>query len=290
MTSVSHEEVRKLLDRLVAAQSLSNDEAEVIGDDVLEAARNLPRDGIVPIIDKAVGRSKRRRNMSIYLLGQLTDVPEAVARIGQMLDDPDSEVRSWAIQSVGMAALAEHAEALNRIMREDPDEYVRCDAVHAAAGMKHPVNLPTLLSLADRKQGPAIGPAVLWALTHYAQPDCRPYLAAVFKRRGGDAGDRVVAAWGLAKLGDAKAHEYLEAMLDDPDSEAGIWAKLKHKFVGEPLVAFAPGQSMRAAQALCDINGWPFEWGEEVFSEDTESPRDYYYRMKAANGPAGTCP
>ncbi len=36
-------------------------------------------------------------------------------------------------------------------------------------------------------------------------------------------------------------------MLDDPEVEP-------------PPTSFDPGESLRAAQALCDIRGWPFRW------------------------------
>jgi hypothetical protein len=55
-----------------------------------------------------------------------------------------------------------------------------------------------------------------------------------------------VAAWGLGKLGDRNAYEYLTEMLDDPQ------VKTEN--------TFEPGESIRAAQAIADINGWDFEW------------------------------
>ena len=56
----------------------------------------------------------------------------------------------------------------------------------------------------------------------------------------------MIAAWGLGKLGDDAAIRYLAEMLDDPD-------------VRTPTL-FLPGESFRAAQALCDIHGLPFRW------------------------------
>jgi hypothetical protein len=57
---------------------------------------------------------------------------------------------------------------------------------------------------------------------------------------------RVFAAWGLGKLGDEQAVHYLADMLDDPE----VRTPTSHD----------PGESLRAAQALCDVCGWPFEW------------------------------
>jgi len=65
------------------------------------------------------------------------------------------------------------------------------------------------------------------------------------------------------RTGDEKAYAYLLKMLDDKDQEAGRWARFKHKVLGVPLVAFSPGQSFRAARAICDLHQWPFEWSAE---------------------------
>jgi hypothetical protein len=60
---------------------------------------------------------------------------------------------------------------------------------------------------------------------------------------------RIHAAWGLGKLGDEEAIRYLADMLDDPEVETPT--------------SYDPGQSLRAAQALCDLRGWPFRWGRD---------------------------
>lgn len=59
---------------------------------------------------------------------------------------------------------------------------------------------------------------------------------------------RTFALWGSAALGDEDAIRALVALLDDPDRSTPT--------------SYTPGQSVRAAQALCDVFGWPFEWGD----------------------------
>ena len=82
--------IRALLDRLVACRQLSNDdEQEVVGDEVMAEARILPREGILEALDKAIGSSKQRRREAVFILSELTDIPEVVERIGQWLRDPD---------------------------------------------------------------------------------------------------------------------------------------------------------------------------------------------------------
>jgi HEAT repeat protein len=99
---------------------------------------------------------------------------------------------------------------------------------------------------------------VLWTLKEYATEECRPLLQAAFAQPTSDEvgkvradwgktkEDRVIAAWGLGKMGDKAAISFLVQMLDDPD--------VRHSH------GFSPGVSLRAAQALSDIFGWDFVW------------------------------
>jgi len=86
----------------------------------------------------------------------------------------------------------------------------------------------------------------------YATEDCWPYLNEWFQTDESKS-TRVVAAWGLGKLGDEKAIAYLIHMLDDPDRRGPTFSE--------------PGQSLRAAQALCDIYEWPFEWNKSYVAK-----------------------
>ncbi len=102
MTTTSKElttRIRRLLDRLVQSRRLDNDGQEVIGDEVAAEARELPRDGILDALDKAIGRNKRRREEAVYLLSEGTDAPAVVDRIGEWINDPDPQWRNWLIQT-----------------------------------------------------------------------------------------------------------------------------------------------------------------------------------------------
>lgn len=59
--------------------------------------------------------------------------------------------------------------------------------------------------------------------------------------------------WGLAKLGDRDAYRYLVEMFWDPDIETAT--------------RYRAGESFRAAQAICDLKAWPFEWNREAVGE-----------------------
>ena len=78
------ERIRTLLERLVQSRRLSNDDREVIGDEIVAEARELPREFILDALDKAIGRNKRRREEAVYLLSEWTDVPAVVDRGGSV--------------------------------------------------------------------------------------------------------------------------------------------------------------------------------------------------------------
>lgn len=238
-------QIRGLLDRLAASRRLDNDEQEVIGDEVAAAARVLPREGVLDALDKAIGSSKKRRQEAVYIVSELTDVPEVVGRIKEWLKDPDPQWRSWLIQTIELKRLRQFSSLLNDVIEHDPDPFSRDLAIHAAGTLKGQENLPVLLRLAEQNDQGMIG-SLPWALKDYATDECRRYLQRWFEDDTQDKETRVISAWGMGKLGDKKAIEYLIQMLDDPDRRGPTF--------------FEPGESLRAAQALCDIHNWPFEW------------------------------
>jgi HEAT repeat protein len=224
---------------------LDNDDQEAIHDEVAAQARVLPREGVLEALDKAIGSSRQRRQEAVYVLYELSDVAEAVKRVGEWLKDPDEKVRSWLIQTVEHRRLKQFAPLLNDIIERDSDTGCRTLAIHAAGTLKQHVNLPVLLRLADQNDTTLIG-SLAWALKDYATEDCRLHLQRWFQDAIRPEPTRVISAWGMGKLGDEKAIRYLSQMLEDPDHRGPTF--------------FKPGQSIRAAQALCDIYGWPFEW------------------------------
>jgi hypothetical protein len=118
-----------------------------------------------------------------------------------------------------------------------------------------PVNLPSLLKYADRfSRG---GWQIAAALKSFASPEVAPYLRRWFASTTLDNETgifaktthnelRVFAAWGLVKQDDLKALKFLIKMLDDPHRDGPNFSD--------------PGCGLRAAQALCDLYDWPFEW------------------------------
>jgi HEAT repeat protein len=211
-------------------------------------AQRLRRDGWLAALDRAVGRSVGRRRAAAELLADLADLPEVAARFEGWLRDPDLAWRAEVIELVGERKLDRFAHLLNDALDGNADDHCRAYAITAAEELRAEVNLPALLRLADKPAAAPLFRRVLPALTAYTDPRCRPVLERFF-RPGRPKEVRIFAAWGLGKLGDEEAIRYLAEMLDDPP-------------VQKPG-CYDPGESLRAAQALCDIHGWPFDWSSE---------------------------
>jgi HEAT repeat protein len=212
-------------------------------------ARRLRRGGWLAALDGAVGRSVRRKRAAAELLTELADLPEVADRFAAWLNDADAAWRAEVIAHVGRRGLARFAHLLTDALDANADGLCQAYAITAAGELRSQENLPALLRLAG---DPAFDPLfrrLLPALTAYADPLCRPALERYF-RPDSPKDVRVLAAWGLGKLGDEGAIRYLAGMLDDPE-------------VKTPT-SFDPGQSRRAAQALCDIRGWPFRWDDRL--------------------------
>ena len=205
-------------------------------------ARRLRSESWLAALDRVIGRSVQRKRAAADLLAKLTDLPEVADRFAAWLKDADLAWRAEMIEFIGEEGLHQFAPLLNEYLAGD-DRHCLAYAITSAGQLRSEDNLAAILKLAD-------DPTRLWnrllgALKDYAHPRCRPALERVF-RDSLVKRDRVIAAWGLGKLGDEKVIHYLAELLDDPDTQTPT--------------AFDPGESLRAAQALCDIHGWPFEW------------------------------
>jgi hypothetical protein len=262
-------EMKGILDRFVRAEKLSSDDAEREFDAAAAQVRGLPREGVLEILDRATGRSKARKRAAVNVLCGLTDLPEAVSRLFAELSSPDWRVRDWVLQNIPKSAWPNLTSELNRIMLHDPDEMCQRTAIGIASSLRLSACFSTVLALAESGF-----PYVNSALQEYGREEGRPYLRRMFespvdpnpkwlrereftgtmyaRERDewlGRKGSKVIAAWGLAKLGDREALEYLGQMLYDPDFQGptfGFW-----------------GHSLRAAQALADLFDLPFEWNAD---------------------------
>lgn len=210
--------------------------------------RALRRDGWLAALDRAAGRSLRRKRAAAELLAGLDDMPEVGDRFASWLMDADLAWRAEVIALVGRRGLTRFAHLLNDALDGNADDLCQAYAITAAEELRAEANLPNLLQVASDPVFDPLFRRLLPALSAYANPRCRPALERFF-RPDQPKEVRVFAAWGLGKLGDEEAVGYLAEMLDDPE-------------VRTPT-SYDPGESRRAAQALCDIRGWPFEWSRD---------------------------
>lgn len=251
--------LRELLDRLADSRKLSNDEQEEVHDAVIADVKLISDENFLVTLDSVVGKSKSRRQESVYLLSEFTHLPEVVARIGQEFKNPDVRWRQWLVQIVGHRRLTGLAPHLIPIIEQDPDIFCRQGAIWSAGKLKADECLPSLLRLAEDPP-PELTWSLAFAFTEYSQEASRPFLQRLFEDRLASSGHRVVAAWGLAKLGEKEALRYLVGMLFDPNKETSM--------------GYFPGESLRAAQAVCDIKGWQFEWNKMFVEAHREEWRE----------------
>lgn len=235
-------DLKTVLEPIVAARG--RPDRRLVARQARRAGR-LRRDGWLAALDRAVGRSVQRKKAAAELLAGMADLPEAADRFECWLRDADLDWRAEVIALVGRRRLIRFAYLLNDALDGNADDLCRAYAVTAAGELRSEVNLSALLRLADDPACDPLFRRLLPALREYADPRCRPALERFFQPEM-PKDVRVFAAWGLGKLGDGVAVRYLAEMLDDPE-------------VRTPS-SFDPGQSLRAAQALCDIRGWPFRW------------------------------
>jgi HEAT repeat protein len=244
-----------LLDRLWQCRNDSSDEREAIYDEVLAEARQLPRDGILAALDEAIGESKQRRDVAVYVLSEWTDLPDVIERIDDWLHDPNPEGRSWLIQTIAGRRLHRLGPRLASLIEHDPDEFCKDMAIHAAGTLRDMQCLPILLRLAQQCD-PKLNWRLAETLSRYATVECEPFLKGWFEDTNERKSTRIFAAWGLGKLGNMSAVTFLIEMLDDPDERGPSF--------------YRPGESIRAAQALCDMLSWPFEWNKSYVAATKE--------------------
>ena len=210
---------------------------------LLAGVTGLGDDGLAALRRAARGSKQRARQRVDVLLALGDADPDGPAdrEVRELLGVPD-DMRGWLVQS--MKTRARFIPDLRAIARDrdDPDWAWAVDALGELRDrggveilMRHTAGVHTPFVLLDalRKLGDPI--AALVFEPNLSHPEART---------------RVFALWGLAALGHATPIAGLVALLDDPE-------------VRTPT-SYEPGEARRAAQALCDVLGWPFEWTPEA--------------------------
>lgn len=132
-----YERFRAMLDRMVECRRYPNEFREEAHDEAVAEIARFPRElRLLTALDRAIGRSKRRRAEAVYLLGALADVPWVTDRVGEWLRAGDNEARSWLVQVIGNRGLICLAPLLNDVIRNDPHEHCREFAIGAPGALR----------------------------------------------------------------------------------------------------------------------------------------------------------
>jgi|GEM_PF-1873335 hypothetical protein len=275
-TTAIRRQVRNILTRIDRAMKSSQEVCESEMEAIATDIRKLPCDEVLDVLDEILTESKGRRYAAMHVLAELSDLPRAAERIRQELTNSNAEVRRMMIELIASHKWTQFAPDLNNIILHDSDELCRAEALRCAGCLKQDVNFGVILQLAE--QGV---PGLSWVLKDYAREEGHAYLQQVMEqqvfkgyaasahgsvpdkqalqeesRLHAEMEERIIAAWGLARLGDRKAVKFLGKMLYDPVSDSDL--------------GYDPGHAIRAAQAIADVYGLPFEWGMDAVARVRE--------------------
>jgi HEAT repeat protein len=226
--------VRTLLDEMARVQR-GGGECPAVARRVKAACLCLPTTVALEAIKRAAKGSKGRQEQSIIAYAVYGRHKAASAYAAELLATAEESVRDMAVQLIGAHGLRAFAPLLNPFL-EDPDYPALGWAVIAAGELRADANYPALRALAlDKAYRDRMARGILWSMKNYARPDARGYFNEV-RRSARYPEDKLIATWALARMGDAGAMKELVKALSDDELD------------------------MRAAQAICDVRGLPFEW------------------------------
>ena len=253
--------VRECLKQLKKLPRMSNDDAEIVADDVTAKLEALPVDSELFAKTDEQLLQKTETATAAHVYAALSHVPEAKSRFVKLLQDESPDVRCIAIDTIASRRFTSLAPALNPIIVKDPDEDCQQRAILACSKLVSSSNLAPLLTLArkDTRTEHEYRFQLLIGLRLYRSRDAVPYFQSIFKDEREDVPfnshkeHRVLAAWAVLSVSKSyrRALRFLVAMLNDPDREVR-W---------EGGGGSDPGVSNRAAQALSDLYALEYDWG-----------------------------
>jgi HEAT repeat protein len=191
--------------------------------------------------------TKRSKKCTIALAGLLLERGDMGCAVSDtaiiaILADQKHIARDAVLGSMQSSAQSRFASQLRDIAkdRNDPGWAYAVDALSKWHDL---ASVGILMSHCTGVETPFV---LLAALVRLRPPEAK----IVFEQNlaHADPRERTFALWGLAALGYLEPAAALVRLLDDPDVSTAT--------------SFTPGQSMRAAQALADVFGIPFEWAD----------------------------
>ena len=241
--------IRDVIDALARVENGSNDEKEVVYDRELAKIARMDRTNVLEIANRAVGKDKKRRRYSPYIFSELHDVPGIEEVFKELLATSDDNGRSDIIQTLGLRDLKNLVPTLNSHFAKESDDFCRSCLLATLGKIADPSSLAIFEHLIQQRN-PRDEWRLLVAAKNYDHHVFEPFVKKVFASSTSKKSHKIMAAWTLAKSGDQLARNYLVKMLDDPAIRSE----------SDGVITFDPGESIRAAQAIADINGWAFEW------------------------------
>jgi len=241
-------EIKKILDALAKADRLDNDTKDVIHDRQIAALKSLPKENILNAVNEAIGNNPKRKNVAVYVFSELYDIDGIKEVFLDLLSSSDAADRSIIIQTIGLRRLRSFVPILNVQFYKESDPDCKGALISTSSTLKSESSFPIFLELSLNAQEKDYW-RLAWAFKNYAKDEGRPFLQKVFNDKQSGKSEKVVAAWGLVKIGERSYYDYLLKMLYDPDIETST--------------SYSPGESIRAAQAICDINNWDFVWNKD---------------------------
>lgn len=238
-------QVRQVIDELVVTDRADNDTKEIIFDRELDKIKKLDRDGIIDVVRTAIGNNPKRKRFAPFVYSALCDVDGIEDVFSELLESSDDLGRSYIIQTIGLRKIHDLVGVLNRHYYRETDDFCKDMTLHALGVIADESSLPIFRQLMHDKDH-SYKWRILSASHRFASAEFKDYLTGVFHDESTKPDYKIMAAWGLAKLGESRPYDYLVSMLDDPEIRTTTF--------------YDPGHSLRAAQAISDINGWDFEW------------------------------
>lgn len=251
--------IRGVINALARVEEADGDTKEIVYDRELQKIRSMDRENVLDIVREAVGDDPKRLKFAPLMYSELSDVPGIEAVFAATLNSADAVGRAAIIQTVGLKRISSLVGVLNEHFTREVDEFCRDQLLHTLGHIADESSLP-IFEYLMRNNHRQDQWRILCAAHNYGRPEFRAYLQQVYSSPETKTSHRVMAAWGLAKLGKSDAYEFLVKMLDDPD----------RTFREGNTTVYEPGDALRAGQALADLNGWEFTWGKSSIREIKE--------------------
>lgn len=246
-------------------------------DAVLRDIRRLPTAGVFAALDAAVARDRRLKAFKVEILWPLADRPGAAEVIEREIGVlPRSQAR--LLLSMIIEPTVELLPMVEGILAQGARHPLIVEAIVLAASIGSKTSTPHISKLLRARNVPRpVADALFRMAKHFDAPESRPRFAKAFATAT-DPGEKLDAAWGLAKLGDEAALEHLHVMLYD----RGGWANA----YGGRL--FNPGESLHAAMALQSVYGLRRTTGSSLVSRVRRHVASLGVRPARPRGPTST--